>query len=260
MNVFTPRSILSGRVKAGHGRELDTAIAAASVVLGTPQLACISSRVGDNIWYLCAPAADLASHTQSSSPLAAALPGSPSHQGDGAYILDLSEELQAVLVKQKNSLSSFVGSPVMVQRFITLEGLKESFPCPGNGLPWRFAHDAVVRRDGRLQNIITLSAVLVTVVACSIWLWAAYQRAPEETLRAQLRQEHKAELALAVRALTPPAYPPALEHLNKAVSQTIKSGGALVQFEHKNGRSNWSLNVDNRIVTETAGAGAGAPP
>lgn len=258
MNVFTPRSILSGRVKAGHGRELDTAIAAASVVLGTPQLACISARAGDNIWYICAPAADLASHTQSSSPLAAALPGAPGHQGDGAYILDLSENLQAVLVKQKNSLSSFVGTPVMVQRFITLEGLKESFPCPGDGLPWRFAHDAVVRRDGRLQNTVTLSALAVTVVACGTWLWAAYQRTPQETLRAQLQKEHNAALAIAVRAMTPAAYPPALEHLNKAVSQTIKSGGALVQFEHKNGRSNWSLDINNSIVTETAGAGA--PP
>jgi hypothetical protein len=256
MTTFTPRSILSGRVKAGHGRDLDTAIAAASVVLGTPQLACISSRVGDNIWYLCAPAADLASHTQSSSPLAAALPGAPGHQGDGAYTLDLAENLQAVLVKQKNSLSSFVGNPVMVQRFITLEGLKESFSCPGDGLPWRFAHDAVVRRDGRLQNFITLSALLVTVVACGTWLWAAYQRPSQETLRDQLQREHKAALATAARAMTPPAYPPALEHLNKAVSQTITSGGALVQFEHKNGRSDWSLNVDNQIVTETAGAGA----
>jgi hypothetical protein len=256
MTLFTPRSILSGRVKAGHGRELDTAIDAASVVLGTQQLACISSRVGDNIWYLCAPAADLASHTQSSSPLAAALPGSPDHQGDGAYILDLAEDLQAVVVKQKSSLSSFVGNPVMVQRFITLEGLKESFSCPGNGLPWRFAHDAVVRREGRLQNIITLSALFVTVVASAIWLWEAYQRAPQEALRAKLRQEHNAALAIAVRALTPAAYPPALEHLNKAVSQTIKSGGALVQFEHKNGRSTWSLNVDDSIVTDTAEAGA----
>ena len=87
MTDFTPKSIISGRVTAGRGRELDAAIAAASMVLGTQQLACISSRVGDTVWYLCAPAADLASHTHSSSPLAAALPGTPDHQGDGAYTL-----------------------------------------------------------------------------------------------------------------------------------------------------------------------------
>jgi cytoskeletal protein RodZ len=123
-------------------------------------------------------------------------------------------------------------------------------------MAWRFAHDAVVRREGQLQNIITLSALLVAVVACGIWLWAAYQRTPQETLQTQLQKEHNAALAIIVRATTPLPYPPALDHLNKAVSQTIKRGGSLVQFEHKNGRSNWSLNIDNSIVTETAGAGA----
>ena len=255
MTIFTPKSIVSGRVAAGRGRELDAAIAAASVVLGTQQLACISARVDNNVWYLCAPAADLASHTHSSSPLAAALPGSPDHQGDGAYTLDLAADLQAVVVKQGDSLRSFVGTPTMVQRFVTLEGTSESFTCSGEGLPWRFAHDAVVRREGQLQNIISLSALLVTVTACGIWLWAASQRAPQEALSTRLQQEHNAALATAVRAMTPPAYPPALEHLNTAVSHTIKSSGALVQFEHKNGRSDWSLNVNNRIVTESSDTG-----
>lgn len=256
MTHFTPKSIVAGRVSAGRGRELDAAIAAASVVLGTQQLACISSRVDDNIWYLCAPAADLASHTQSSSPLAAALPGAPDHQGDGAYTVDLATDLQAVVIKQGDSLRSFVGTTTMVQRFITIEGLKEPFPCAGAGLPWRFAHDGVVRREGQLQNIITLGGLLVTVVACGIWLWAAYHRAPQEAISAKLQQEHNAALAVAVRAMTPPAYPPALEHLNKAVSQTIKSGGSLVQFEHKSGRSSWSINVNDRIVTANSDAGA----
>lgn len=255
MTIFTPKSIISGRITIERGRELDAAIAAASVVLGTQQLACISSRVGDNVWYLCAPAADLASHTHSRSPLAAALPGAPDHQGDGAYTLDFSEDLQAVVVKQGDSLRSFVGSPTMVRRFITLEGVSESFTCTGEGLPWRFAHDAAVRREGQLQNIITLSALLVTVAACGIWLWAATQRSPQEALSARLQQEHNAALATAVRAMTPPAYPPALEHLNTAVSNTIKSNGELVQFEHKNGRSNWSLNVNNSIVTESSDTG-----
>lgn len=256
MTVFTPRSFISGRVKAGRGRELDAAIAAAAVLLGTQQLACISSRVKDNVWYLCAPAADLASHPASSSPLAAALPGAPDHQGDGAYTVDLAADLQAVVVKQGDSLQSFVGTPIMVHRFITLEGLKESRPCTGKGLPWRFASDAAMRREGRLQNAITVSALLVAIAACGMWLWAAYQRPPQEALSAKLHQEHNAALAIAVSAMAPPAYPPALAHLNLAVSHAIKSNGALVQFEHKNGRSNWSLNVNNRIVAETSDAGA----
>lgn len=256
MTTYTPKSIVAGRVKAGRGRDLDTAIAAASVVLGTQQLACISSRQGDDVWYLCAPSADLASHTQSSSPLAAALPGAPDHQGDGAYTLNLSPDLQAVVIKKGDSLQSFVGSHPMADRFIMLEGFKESCPCIGKGLPWRFSSEALVHREGRIQNLITMGGLFVSLVACGLWVWSAYQRSPQEALNAKLQQEHSAALATAVRALTPPAYPPALEHLNKAVSNAIKSSGALVQFEHKNGRSSWSLNVNNRIVTETSDPGA----
>jgi len=115
-----------------------TAAEAAGAILGTENLALIWTRTQKDIWYLAAPAADLASHPNSLSALAAALPGASGHGGDGAYVCDLDHGLRAVVAKRDGALHSFVGTPAMVQRFAELEGAGEPQACTGSGMPGSF--------------------------------------------------------------------------------------------------------------------------
>jgi hypothetical protein len=252
MESFTPRSLISGRVNATRGQEREIAAAAAVAVLGTESIALVYTRTPRDIWYLAAPAADVASHPDTATPLAAALPGAKDHKGDGAYLCDLASGLQAVIVKQGDNLHSFVGTPATVQRFVTLEGANSHHLCTGQGLLWQIPVEVSQRRDARLKIALTASGLLVALLAAGTWLWAAYEVAQQTGLRDALHQEHLKAWSTAVRSLTPAAYPKALADLQKAIAQAIKEKGVLVKFEHQDGRSTWTLNVNNRVVTGAA--------
>lgn len=249
MESFTPRTLISGRVKAKRGREQELVFSTAATVLGTERIALIHSRFQDDVWYLAAPAADLASHPECTTPLSAALPGARGHEGEAAYTTDLAGGLQAVVVKKGQNLHCFVGTPTMAKRFIALEGASATHPCTGTGMPWRFAAEVIGRREARLSAAITVSGLCVALLAAGTWLWAAQAASHLEELRARLRQDQMAAWTQAVDSLKPQAYPKALTHLQKAVEQAIKEKGALVQFEHKDGRATWTLDVNRRIVT-----------
>lgn len=249
MESYTPRSLIAGRVQAGRGQDLRTAAAAAAAVLGADAVAVIHSRAEGEVWFLAAPAADLASHGGSTSPLSAALPGAGGHEGDGAYAIDLAGGLQAVVVRRGKDFHSFVGTPAMAKRFVALEGTKASHPCSGAGMAWQFPAAERGRREARLSAALTASGIIVALTAAGTWLWAARSVSHLDELRAGLRQEHLAALAAAVHSLEPQAYPKALANLNKAVEQAIKENGSLVHFEHKEGRATWTLNVDSGVVT-----------
>ena len=249
MEIFTPRNFISGRVTAARGQALQAAAAAAATVLGTENIALIHTRNQDDVWYLAAPAADLASHPGEAIPLSAALPGAKNHKGDGAYVSDLVGGLQAVVVKQGDRLHSFVGTPAMVKRFAILEGATASHTCSGEGMPWQLPAEASKQRDARLKIALTASGLVLALLASGIWLWAARDVSHRTELRDALRQDHLKAWTTAVSMLEPPAYPKALADLQKAIAQAIKEKGVLVKFEHQNGRSNWTLNVNNRVVT-----------
>jgi hypothetical protein len=252
MESFTPRSLISGRIKAERGQERETAAAAAAAVLGSESIALIYSRSQGDIWYLAAPAADLASHPASTTPLAAALPGAQGHEGDGAYLTDLSAGWQAVIVKNGDNLHSFVGTPAMVQRFAILEGAQASHTCTAPGMPWQFPSEVSQRREARLRTALTASALVVALLAAGTWLWAAHEVSQQIELRDVLRQEHLKAWTIAVRSLAPLSYPKALADLQKAIAQAIREKGVLVNFEYRDGRSTWTLNVNNRVVTGAA--------
>ncbi len=265
MESFTPRSLISGRVKstslltrkASKTRDLQTAFAAAANILGTEHIALIHSRLKDDIWYLAAPAADLASHPKSATPLTAALPGARNHAGDGAYATDLANGLQAVVVKNGSNLHSFVGAPAMVQRFMTLEGVSNGHNCSEANLPWQYASEVTGRRESQLLIGITLSGLAVAVLAAATWLWAA-NRAPEiHPMHKQLQQSQQAAWQQAIQTVqkqvSPTAYPPALTHLQQAIEQASQLKGSLVQYDYKQGRASWSLDVNGELVSHEGG-------
>lgn len=252
MQSFTPRSIIAGICPATRGRDADQAIDAAAGLLGCEQVALIHSRAAGQIWYLAAPAADLASHPESQSPLAAALPGMPGHEGDGAYTADLPGGLQAVVVKQGLQLHSFVGLPALVQRFIALEGAGSIHACAEKGRAWEFPASRSQRLAGRLQLALTASGLLVALLAALAWLWAAQSGGDQQVLQQQLRQQHQDAWQKSLRELDPPAYPLALQHFQRAVGQAVSERGSLLQFEYRDGRSIWRLKIDQRIVQGSA--------
>jgi len=249
MELFTPRTFVAGHTKATRAKPAEAAAAAASAILGTENLALICTRTKDDIWYLAASAADLASHPQALSPLAAALPGADGHAGDAAYVYDLAGGMQAVVVKRADALHSFVGTPAMVQRFATLEGASEVHACAGKGMPWLFPAAASIQREARWRAALSATGLALAVLAAVAWGWAAQSSSHQKELQATLQQAQQASWSSALNLLTPPANPKALADLQKAVAQAVQEKGALVQFEFREGHSTWTLNANGRAIS-----------
>lgn len=246
MEFFTPRNLIAGRVKAARGREKQAVFAAATLLLGTEQLALVYSRTQGDVCYIAAPAADLASHPGCATPLAIALPGVRGHKGEGAYITDLAGGLQAAVVVQGQNLHSFVGTPAMVSRFVVLEGATETHACVDQGMPWQLAFEIIEQRQARLHNAITASGLVVALLAAGVWLWAASQISQLDELRATVQKEQLTAWKSTLGKLEAEPYPKALANLQRAIEQAGKAKGALVQFEHKEGRASWLLNINNK--------------
>lgn len=246
---YTPRSFVAGRISAQRGADASQAVAAAAGLLGTDNVAVIHRRSQGWIWYLAAPAADLASHAGAVSVLAAALPGAAGHEGDGAYTAALATGLQAVVVKHGEALHSFVGTPTLAERFARLDGAAATHICTGPGAPWQVPLSLALQRQARVQTAVSASGLVLAVLGALLWLWAAHDGAAQAAQRDLLLQEQQAALAEAQRLLEPQLYPKALADLQRAGAQAAREQGVLVKFEHANGRSNWTLDVDGRAVT-----------
>ena len=249
MPAFTPRTFISGLARATRARPEVTAAEAAGAILGTENLALIWTRTQEDIWYLAAPAADLASHPNSLSALAAALPGASGHGGDGAYVCDLDHGLRAVVVKRDGALHSFVGTPAMVQRFAELEGAGEPQACTGSGMPWQFPAAASSRLEARLKVAITATGLATAVIAAITWGWAAQSTSRQNELQEALLEAQQTSWTAGTALLTPPTNPKALTDLQKAVAQAVQEKGTLVQFDYRDGRSTWTLQANGRPIS-----------
>lgn len=251
MESYTPRSFISGYLPAVRGNAREAVSHAAASLLGVDQVAIVYTSANGSFWYLAAPAADLASHPGATTALAAALPGNPQHEGEGAYTLDLNGGLQAVVVRQNDRLHCYVGTSAMVNRFIALENAKAVHPCTDAGQAWEFSAALSSLRNFRLSLGLTISGIIVASIASAAWLWASFAERDLDEARARFEQQNKT-LFQAALGRDRTSYPKALEHLQRAIEQAIKEKGVLQQFEDKDGHASWTLKVDQRTVAGSA--------
>jgi hypothetical protein len=252
MNSHTPHSFIAGRVPSAKGRALQCAHSSAATLLGTRHLAIVCSEQDGQAWYLGALTGELASHTDSACPLAAALPGNPQHRGDGAYLAELGGGLQAVVLKSAMGLRSFVGTPALVDRFLAIDNVTIRHTCTEASVPWQFPAAGKEPPLHRWMDSVSLCGLFVALAALAVWYWAVLGMQNILTSENEAQALQLASLKTAAQAMELTTYPPALGHLQKAVEQAAREGGKLVQFEHKDSRSTWTLMVNDHAVNGSA--------
>ena len=175
MKPYTPRSVIAGRVPATKRNALHAARRSAAALMGTDQVAVFCSVHSGQAWYLAVLASELAGNPETATPLTAALPGAPEHQGDGAYITDVEGGLQAVVVRAGDSISSFVGTPVMVNRFMVLNQVATCHVCAAPGQHWNMPASEG-RASAPWVNFVALFGQALALLALVVWWWAAPSR------------------------------------------------------------------------------------
>jgi hypothetical protein len=193
------------------------------------------------VFYLACDSRALSSVSGFSTPLAAALPGHPNHQGEGAYHVQISPHHSAAIVRRARQLSLYANTTDVVQD--TLEALQdEHLPRHDASTSQHvelasetWIHRQLANRIGSLTAIASLStiavcaAIIVVSNGVSGYLSKSHANDLAET----------AEKANALIAATPMIQPLA-EQLNKvqALSYAAVSAGGWIdgyQFAHASG-------------------------
>lgn len=118
LETYTPDNIISSYIEIPKGVDPTEAIwHESAIALDTEQICFIYSADEEGLFFIASPAVSLLGKNNYSTPLAAALPNNEDHQGDGAYITTIGNNLYAIAVKDNKTLRSFVGDKVSVLQF-----------------------------------------------------------------------------------------------------------------------------------------------
>lgn len=116
--TYTPEHTISAFIELPTGiNPIEAIWHTSSIALDTEKICLIYTLADDGVYFIAAPALDLLGYPDSATPLAAALPGNEHHQGDGAYLCSIGNNLFAVMIKGKESLSCFIGDQASVLQF-----------------------------------------------------------------------------------------------------------------------------------------------
>lgn len=139
----------------------------AQEALGTPQVHYLRSReaVDGSYHYLALPSSAMASEPLPVTPLAAAFPGHPAHQGPGAYVLDLGTYRVAVLFDGE-LLDLVCNEAELVSEFLAEQTLPV-YQLHGEVPAWRFesSHTRQSKLADQLAGKLTRGSLVLLSAA-----------------------------------------------------------------------------------------------
>lgn len=117
--AYTPREFVAGFIALPRGaKAVDAAWHAAAIALETERVRLIHRAADGGVYFIAAAAGEFASHPDAASPLASALPDTPGHRGNGAYLVEMGGGIVAAVVKEQGGMQSYVGERDDVMRFV----------------------------------------------------------------------------------------------------------------------------------------------
>jgi Tfp pilus assembly protein PilE len=162
--LFTPENTIASFIELPAGTNpLEAIWHTSSVALDTEQICFIYSLSDDGVYFIAAPALTFLHKKNTTSPLAAALPGNEQHQGDGAYICPIGSSLYAVAIKGVESLSCYIGDKATVLQFAANQ---PQFWIETNNQPWYSLTQYKQQETVTLMTQLSIVS-LVGILACA---------------------------------------------------------------------------------------------
>ncbi|MBU3654877.1 MAG: hypothetical protein FGM23_00730 [Alphaproteobacteria bacterium] len=223
LEIYTPDNLLAGAVPLGGGNPRDVVYHHASVALDTEQVQLIYTVEGQYAYYIAAPSYLFAGHAESITPMAAALPGTKGHRGDGAYIAP-SETGFAVVIRRGVNLYSFVGDRQSAEAFVARYGVDIYAADNALALPWEGYYVGEMKRVNRASFWATLAGAVVAIIAACLWMILASQTASMEQDIAQNRQKARDQVSGLVKDFSDFAIHPLHRSLSEIQTFVSKVG------------------------------------
>lgn len=247
MNLFTPAILIGGRIPVKKGYEREAVFHAAAGLLDTDRIQFMMRVQDGHAWYLAAPAAEFGSHVMCGTPLEAALPGSPLHRGDGAYIVELSGSLRMVVVTTGEKLKTYLGRQQQVKRFIDLEECEHIYFPTEAVQRWEGMQRERMRRASALLRLTTQFGLAANVLCALGWAGAAVVGGREqEGVEAALEAQRRALVETATGLNTDDGGTAVLREHALLVGEVLRDpANRIKRFRYENDKVSWLIQVKN---------------
>lgn len=228
-----------------HAGDIDkTVFMLAQDVLATPKLHLLIATDTDTamVYYLAAPSAGFTSIPVFETPLAAALPTHPQHQGDGIYFLH-SVNLSVAIEKSRDSIRLIANSTEVMtewlaeQQELPLYPVEACQPWPMESIPaaYRRIADGISLRTAKYSSIVAAISLVVYFIA-SIGISVFNARADKSN------EAHMNEVNEAVGKIdfvSPLSQQVA--RVQRVSSLVVRAGGWIDEYEFKNSNEKFVL-------------------
>lgn len=235
---YTPKEFVSGFVPLKtRANPVETAWHAASTGLDTENIRLVSKEADGGVYFIAAAASSFASIPNCVTPLYSAIPGTPGHQGDGAYFQDIGGGMVAVVIKKGKSLESYSGEKSEAIRFAG--GLPQITPVSSS--KWNGYHQLEMRYSIREMWTFMAGMAFFAILFLVAGIYA--------TMQAGLLSHNSEETLLEIRATQQTALKDLNRHTGVGQSQyleykrinavILKLGGQLKRYQYKDGDLKW---------------------
>ena len=251
IDVYTPDSVIAAALPYSSERPRDVAYNNAAYALDREDVHLIYTTDGDTVYYVAAASEDFAGHFSAVSPLAAALPGTKGHQGDGAYVA-IAESGYAVVIKKESEMFSYVGDRDSVDAFIQSHDVPTYSSSDNDALPWEGYNLGSMSRATKVAKTAIVFGCIFVFATFLAWFGIASLSDNVEAEAESLRRESETSIKNAAREMNTFTAQPLVKDIKdlQTLIQLCSEVGGYVHFYEKIGKEeSWEVHLPTWVTS-----------
>lgn len=204
--------------------------------LDDERLALVSGSDETHTYYLAVPTRAFSSGSLGALALAAAFPDHPEHEGDGAYVLHLKQDLAVAVLKSGSEFKIICNEQIAVLESVDDAGLKQfdcstklAWPLKSLRLSSEEAADAATKWVGKVAAVVLTLSVLTYLV--SAVTSAVLEGRTKDVISAR---EHGLASMIGQVALSSPLAE-RMAKFQQITSVVVRAGGWIKSYSFKDG-------------------------
>lgn len=247
---YTPAEFIAGVIPTTRN-SWEAAWHAAVVALDTEAVRLVTSEHKGKTWYIAAPASAFASNPNATCVLSNALPGMPRHEGDGAYIGQVSHRQTGCIIIQDGHAYCYTGENEEAREFA------QQYSAPiheatGDAV-WQGYNEKTTAESQKSAMFAIKAALFFIGFGVLLWLGLAALRGASaeraSTIQAewdrnvgQIVQTFNASRLSQVRSL--------MADLHTLSSRALAAKGRITKYSIHNGKLTWEMELPLWVTSD----------
>ena len=224
---------------------------AASNILSTDKVHVGWYRSGASAYYFAAPSSLFGSVLDFATPLVAAVPGHPSHRGDGAYVITQGK-ISVAAISANQSFRLMCNETELILEHLADLGLNVYYPeATVSPLAIESAHGRMRRLGDQFSRRVVKVAAIGSAIAFTVAAAASFAETAFNTTVSDANDQNATELNKLVGSLE---YSSPLSQqvgeINKLSATVVRAGGWIDAYSVKKGNTSFTVTLPEWVTQD----------